>query len=57
MGEVLIGSEAIANKSLTEYRLRRSYRPIFRDVYVRKGHRPSLRDRTVGAFEWSAAAR
>jgi hypothetical protein len=53
MGEVFIGSEAIAAAQLTEYQLRRWYRPIFRDVYVLKRAEPSLRDRTVGAWLWS----
>jgi len=53
MGEVFLGSEAIANGALTEYQLRRWYRPIFRDVYVPKRCEPSLRDRTVGAWLWS----
>jgi hypothetical protein len=53
MGEVFIGSEAIAAAKLTEYQLRRWYRPIFRDVYIPKRVVPSLRDRTVGAWLWS----
>jgi hypothetical protein len=53
MGEVFIGSEAIAAAKLTEYELRRWYRPIFRDVYMPKRVMPSLRDRTVGAWLWS----
>lgn len=53
MGEVFIGSEAIATAKLTEYQLRRWYRPIFRDVYIPKRYEPSLRDRTVGAWLWS----
>jgi hypothetical protein len=53
MGEVFIGSEAIAAAKLTEYELRRWYRPIFRDVYMPKRVVPSLRDRTVGAWLWS----
>jgi len=36
MGEVFIGSDAVAAGALTEYELRRWYRPIFRDVYVPK---------------------
>ncbi|BBY42748.1 hypothetical protein MCEL_10430 [Mycolicibacterium celeriflavum] len=53
MGEVFIGSEAIAAAKLTEYQLRRWYRPIFRDVYVPKEAAPTLRDRTIGAWLWS----
>jgi len=53
MGEVFIGSEAVAAGRLTEHELRRWYRSIFRDVYVPKRAEPSLRDRTVGAWLWS----
>jgi hypothetical protein len=53
MGEVFIGSEAVATAKLTEYQLRRWYRPIFHDVYMPKRVEPSLRDRTVGAWLWS----
>jgi hypothetical protein len=53
MGEVFIGSEAVAAGRLTEHELRRWYRSIFRDVYVPKHAEPSLRDRTVGAWLWS----
>ena len=48
-----MGSEAIATAKLTEYQLRRWYRPIFRDVYIPKRTEPSLRDRTIGAWLWS----
>jgi hypothetical protein len=43
----------IATAKLTEYQLRRWYKPIFRDVYIPKRADPSLRDRTVGAWLWS----
>jgi hypothetical protein len=52
MGDVFIGSEAVARGSLTKSDLRR-HRAIFRDVYVPKLHEPSLRDRTAGAWLWS----
>jgi hypothetical protein len=52
MGEVFIGSEAVAHGSITKSDLRR-YRALFRDVYVPKLHQPSLRDRTAGAWLWS----
>lgn len=55
MGAVFIGSEAIARGEVTEFELRRWYRPIFRDVYMPKGTEPSLRDRTAGA--WLASDR
>ncbi|WP_420108118.1 hypothetical protein [Mycolicibacter arupensis] len=50
MGEVFIGSEALAQGRLTAYELRRWYRPIFRDVYVVKTHELTLRDRIEGAW-------
>jgi hypothetical protein len=53
VGDVFIGSEAIARGGLNEYQLRRWYRPIFRDVYVPKRDEPSLHDRTFGAWLWS----
>jgi hypothetical protein len=53
VGEVFVGSEAIAAGKLTEHQVRRWYRPIFRDVYMPKRVEPSLRDRTVGAWLWS----
>ena len=53
MGEVFRGSEALGDGALTEYQLRRWYRPIFRDVYVPKHDDPSLGDRIVGAWLWS----
>lgn len=53
MGEVFIGSEAVAHGSPAKSDLRRGHRAIFRDVYVPKLHEPSLRDRTAGAWLWS----
>jgi len=50
MGEVFIGSEALAQGRLTEHELRCWHRPIFRDVYVSKTHEPTLRDRIEGAW-------
>jgi hypothetical protein len=52
MGDVFIGSEAVARGSLTKSDLRR-HRAVFRDVYVPKRQQPSLRDRTLGAWLWS----
>jgi hypothetical protein len=54
MGEVFIGSEAIAAGTLNDYQIRRWYRTIFRDVYIPKRLQPSLDDRIVGAWLWSA---
>lgn len=52
MGDVFIGSEAVAHGRLTKSDLRR-HRAIFRDVYMPRPHQPSLRDRTAGAWLWS----
>ncbi|MGO9522137.1 MAG: hypothetical protein ACLPQP_08280, partial [Mycobacterium sp.] len=53
MGNVFIGSEAIAADAVSEYQLRRWYRSIFRDVYMPKRDEPSLDDRILGAWLWS----
>jgi hypothetical protein len=53
MGDVFLGSEALAAAALNEYQLRRWYRTIFRDVYVPKRDEPSLDDRVLGAWLWS----
>ena len=53
MGEVFIGTDALANGRFTRGQLRWNYRPIFPDVYVPKIEAPSLRQRTVGAWLWS----
>ncbi|MCV7198730.1 endonuclease domain-containing protein [Mycobacterium angelicum] len=50
MREVFLGSEALAAGRLTEHELRRWHRAIFRDVFVRNGYEPSLRDRIEGAW-------
>jgi hypothetical protein len=55
MGEVFIGSEAVAAGRLTRHELQRWYCPIYRGVYVPKWQDISLRDRTVGA--WLASDR
>ncbi|WP_458317649.1 hypothetical protein [Mycolicibacterium brisbanense] len=53
MGELLIGTEAIAGGVVTRHELQRWYRPIFRNVHAPKNRVLSLRDRTVGAWLWS----
>ncbi len=50
MGEVFIGSRALAEGRLTRHELQKWYRPIFRDVYVPKAGPVTLRDRTLGAW-------
>ena len=53
MGEIFIGSEAVAAGVVTRHELQRWYRPIYPNVHVPRGSDPSLRDRTVGAWLWS----
>lgn len=53
MGEIFIGTEAVASGVVTRHELQRWYRSIFRDVHVRKACEVSLRDRTAGAWLWS----
>jgi hypothetical protein len=55
MGEVLIGSEAIAAGRLTRQELRRWYRPLYRGIYGSRHGAPSLRDRATAA--WLASNR
>jgi hypothetical protein len=50
MQDVFVASHAVAAGRLTRHELRRWYRPLYRGIYVSKGHEPSLRDRTVGAL-------
>lgn len=53
MGEIIIGSEAIAQFAVTRHELARWYRPIFPNVHGPRGRALSLRDRTVAAWLWS----
>lgn len=53
MDEVVIGSEAIAQGSLTRGQLRWNYRPILPDVYIPKSLCRSLELMTIGAWLWS----
>lgn len=50
---VFIGSEALTSGALTRYELTRYHRRLLPDVYVPRGHEPTLRDRTVAAWLWS----
>ncbi|MDA4106709.1 hypothetical protein MHOL44478_05455 [Mycobacterium holsaticum DSM 44478] len=50
MGDVFLGSEALAKGELTEHQLRRWYRTVFRDVYISKDSELALRDRIRGAW-------
>jgi len=53
MGEVFIGTEAVARGTVTRHELARWYRPIFPNVYVPKGRELSPVDRAGGAWLWS----
>ncbi len=53
MGEILIGTEAIASGVVTRHELQRWYRPIFRNVHVPKGQALSLRDHITAAWMWT----
>jgi hypothetical protein len=53
MRTVFLGSEAVAQRRVTEHELRRWHRAIYRDVYVLSRHELTLRDRIEGAWLWS----
>jgi len=53
MGEIFIGTEAVASGVVTRHELQRWYRPFYPNVHAPKGRDLSLRDRTVGAWLWS----
>ncbi|GAY16459.1 hypothetical protein [Mycobacterium sp. shizuoka-1] len=53
MGEVFIGSEALASGALTRHALRRFHDRLLPDVYQPRGQPVSLRDRTIAAWLWS----
>jgi hypothetical protein len=53
MGEIFIGSDAIARGAVTRHELQRWYRPMYPNVHAQRGQPLSLRDRTVGAWLWS----
>jgi len=50
MGDVFIGSEAIAAGRLTRQELRRWHQPLYRGIYGSARVTPSLRDRTTAAW-------
>jgi hypothetical protein len=53
MGEIFIGSEAVASGVVTRHELQRWYRPIYPNVHGPRGGDISLRGRTVGGWLWS----
>ena len=53
MGEIFIGTEAVANGVVTRHELSRWYRPLYPNVHTLRGQALTLHDRTVGAWLWS----
>jgi hypothetical protein len=53
MGEIFIGTEAVADGVVTRHQLARWYRPLYPNVHTPRGHAPTLNDRTIGAWLWS----
>lgn len=53
MGEIFIGSEAVANGVVSRHELARWYRPVYPNVHTPKGQELTLPDRTVGAWLWT----
>lgn len=53
MGNIIIGTEAVASGVVTRHELQRWYRPIYRNVHAPKNPAPTLRDRTEGAWLYS----
>lgn len=53
MGEMIIGSEAVADGVVTRHELARWYRPVYPDVHAPRGRELTLLDRTTGAYLWS----
>lgn len=53
MGEIFIGSEAVATGVVTRHELARWYRPVYPNVHAPKGRELTLDDKTVGAWLWS----
>jgi hypothetical protein len=53
MGEIFIGTEAVANGVVTRHELSRWYRPLYPSVHTLRGQALTLHDRTVGAWLWS----
>ncbi len=51
-----VGRDAVAAGHLTRARLRSQYRPLYRGVYIPRGHEVSLRERIVGVSLASPSA-
>jgi hypothetical protein len=53
MGEMFIGSEAVAEGRVTRHELQKWYRPMYPNVHAEAGRPLTIRDRTIGAWLWS----
>ena len=53
MGEIFVGTEAVANGIVSRHELARWYRPFFPNVHAPRGLQLTLRDRAIGAWLWS----
>lgn len=53
MGEIFLGTEAVATGVVTRHELGRWYRPVYPNVYAPKGQAVTLRDKALGAWLWS----
>jgi hypothetical protein len=53
MGEIFVGTEAIAKGVVTRHELARWHRPFFPNVHALRGHQLTLHDRAEGAWLWS----
>jgi hypothetical protein len=53
MGEIFIGTEAVARNVVTRHQLARWYRPMYPNVHAPKGQAPTLYERALGAWLWS----
>ena len=53
MGEIFVGTEALASGVMSRHELVRWYRPFFRNVYAPRGRQLTLHDRATGAWLWS----
>lgn len=53
MGNIIIGTEAVADGRVTSHTLRRRFRPIYPNVHAPRDVPLTLRDRAIGAWLWS----
>ncbi|AWT51262.1 hypothetical protein [Mycolicibacterium smegmatis] len=50
MRQLIVGSQALAEGTVTEHELRRWYRRMYRDIYIPAGYTPTLIDHIDGAW-------